>query len=658
MLKDVLLIRRQQNLIRREVQNALLSSLYQSRLSLLVGAAVGTAVAGYIAWASQDIRLALCAVAIFCASMTRVISFGMFEPGKDSVHQVWSTIYDVGAWAFAALLGLLTFLTLLLSDNGLLHLLAACLSTGYAAAAAGRNTGRPLLAISQLLFCGLPLSLALLVTPSLPHMLLALSNILYVAVVIDVTMKTYVTVLGAFGERQEKLDLAAVYEKLSRTDPLTGIANRTTLKQGLEQMLAQSRSRIALIWIDLDHFKEINDTLGHAAGDLVLNEVAQSLTRMTAESGIVARFGGDEFIVIQTAPNAEAALMIGDGIRVAMNKPVNVNGTLVDVSASVGLAVAEAGTLSADDLLRHADMALYEAKSMGRNCVTMFHPRMEEHLLRTKRIESELRHALARGELTLNYQPIVNIGNGRVTGCEALLRWEHPMLGEIPPSIFIPIAEASGQIEAITEWVLDRACAAAAEWPEDVSVSVNISPTLLRGRELQSHLYEVLLRHSLPPRRLELEITESVLVEDNPNVAPMLRSLQNMGMRLSLDDFGTGYSSLSYLCKYRFDTLKIDKTFTADIDHSDEAQAIVQAVASLASSLSITVVAEGVETSRQLRFFHERGCTSAQGHYFSEPIDEAAIQAFLTLEMDGIAAGALFGAGVGFQHQLPWLKRA
>ena len=659
MLKDVLLVRRQQSLVRTEVQNALLQSLYQSRLSLLIGATIGTTVAGFVAWRDGHPWLIACAVLILCAGMVRVISFGMFGKEPDQrFDRAWSFLYDAGACAFAGLLGLLTFLTLLISDDPTLHLLAATVSTGYAAAAAGRNTGRPVIAISQLILCGLPFTLALVMMPSPANIILAVSNLLFLAVVVDVTLKTYETVLSAFHDRQEKLDLAAVYEKLSRTDPLTGISNRTTLKQSLERMLTKTRSHVGLIWVDLDHFKEINDTLGHAVGDLVLNDVANSLTGMTDESGIVARFGGDEFIVIQPVPNAQAAVVIGDGIREAMNRPINANGTLVDVSASIGIAVAEGGSVSADDLLRHADMALYEAKSKGRNCVAMFHPRLEEQLLRTKRIETELRQALERDQLALHFQPIIDIARGRISGCEALLRWRHPELGEIPPATFVPIAEASGQIEAITDWVLDRACATAAGWPADISVSVNISPTLLRGRALQSHIHEVLLRHKLPPRRLELELTESVLVEDNPNVVPMLRGLQDMGVRMSLDDFGTGYSSLSYLCKYRFDTLKIDKAFIGDIDRSDEARAIVQAVASLASSLSITVVAEGVETAQQLRFIHEHGCTSAQGYYFSPPVDVAAIDALLARTNGHPAADVDDEAEIFVQHSLPGLKRA
>jgi diguanylate cyclase (GGDEF)-like protein len=659
MLKNVLLVHRRQASIRKEVQNALLQSLYQSRLSLLVGAAVGTTVAGFIAWQTQNLWLTACAVLILCAGMVRVISFGMFSHDVQHAYErVRSVIFDAGAWAFAALLGMFTFLTLLLSDDPVLHLLSAAVSTGFAAAAAGRNTGRPMIAIGQLIFCGLPLSIGLVMVPSPAHIMLAVSNLLFLAVFIDVTLKTYETVLGAFGERQEKLDLAAVYEKLSRTDPLTGIANRMTLKQNLEEMLSTSPSPIALIWIDLDHFKEINDTLGHAAGDLVLNDVAQSLTGLAGDEGAVARFGGDEFILIQPVANPQAAFVTGDRIRMAMNRPINAEGTLVDISTSIGIAVSEAGAASADDLLRHADMALYDAKSKGRNCVSMFHPRMEEQLLRTKRIESELRHALERKELTLHFQPIIHIASGRATGCEALLRWHHPELGDIEPATFIPIAEGSGQIEGITDWVLDRACAAATLWPDDVSVSVNISPTLLRGRALQSLVHEVLVRHGLPPRRLELEITESVLVEDNPNVAPMLRGLQDMGIRLSLDDFGTGYSSLSYLCKYRFDALKIDKAFTADVGHSSEARAIVQAVASLASSLSITVVAEGVETAGQLRFIHERGCTSAQGHYFSRPVDARRISEFLTHQAVKPMHRTAFALEDDYQHQLPGLRRA
>ncbi len=633
MLLNIFRVRAVDREISKEVRIALLDTLYASKLSLAIGAASGVSTAGLIAYRSQNLWLAASALLLGLAGALRVISFSMFKRGSATAAEArWEIIYDLGAWAYAGLLGQLTFLTIVCTDDLSLHLLAGAVSTGYAAGAAGRNTGRPMIAVGQLMLCALPLSLALILHPSTLNLLLALINVMYVAVIIDITLQTYHTVLGAFIERQEKLNLASVYEKLARTDPLTGIDNRITLKQNLENLLRTSNEPVALIWIDLDGFKQINDTLGHAAGDVVLNAVAARLVRLAGTDGMLARFGGDEFIVVKPVSDAETALTFAEDMRAALGRPETADGTIIDISASIGVSVSELYVTSADDLLRHADMALYEAKSRGRNCVMPFNPQMEERLLKTKRIERDLKQAIENNELEVHFQPIVNIATGRTESCEALLRWYHPVHGEIGPGAFIPIAESTGQIGAITEWALNRACAAAMAWPRDVSVCVNISPALLKGRDLPPLVHEALIKQGLPPRRLELEITETVLVEDNPNIKIILDNFHRVGIRLSLDDFGTGYSSLSYLCKYKFHTLKIDKSFTADIHRSSEARAVIQAVSGIAESLNLTVVAEGIETQRQLDYIREHGCVGGQGYYFARPMTQARILEYLARE--------------------------
>jgi diguanylate cyclase (GGDEF)-like protein len=632
MLAKLFRVRTLDKEISRQVRAALLDSLYSSQASLVVGAVVGGSVAWLIAGRSGHPLLVACAAIMTFIGLYRVVSFSLFKRSSSAMATKWELVYDLGAWANAAIMGLLTLFTITCSDDMSLHLLAACNSTGYAAGAAGRNTGRPTVAIGQLLLSALPLSIALLIRLSLPGALLAFTNILYILVIADVTLQTYGTVLSAFTDRQEKLNLATVYEKLSRTDPLTGIDNRVTLKQNLETLLRSTRSMVALVWIDLDRFKQINDTLGHAAGDVVLNAVAKRLGRYTRKDGMLARFGGDEFIVVKTVATEEAAIAFAESVRRTINRPEDCDGFLVDLSASIGFATSASDT-SADDLLRHADMALYEAKSRGRNCVIAFDPTMEEKLLQTKRTENDLRRAIRNNELELYFQPIIDLRTGRTKSCEALLRWHHPIHGSISPVVFIPIAEASGQITEITEWVLNSACANAISWPEDISVGVNISPALLKGRELPTMVHEALMKHGLPPRRLGLEITETALVEDNPNIKVILDTFHKMGIGLSLDDFGTGYSSLSHLCKYRFDTLKIDKSFTADIHRSSEARAVIHAISGIAESLDLTVVAEGIETESQLHYIQDHGCAGGQGYYFAQPMPGAALREFTDEEI-------------------------
>lgn len=629
MLLNVFRVATRDEELRKAVRAALLETLFQSKLALVIGALSGAAMAGVVSYYDPSPWLIGCGILLTITGLARAVSFGMFRPGA-TVANRWEVIYHAGAWVYAALMGQFTFLTLLISNDTSSHLMAAATSTGYAAAAASRNTGRPVIAVGLLLLCTLPFSIALLIEPSLPHVLLSIINILFTLVVIDITLQTYKTVLTAFIDREEKLRLTAVYEKLSKTDPLTGIDNRVTLKTNLETLLKNGNSAIAVLWLDLDRFKQINDTLGHAAGDVVLHAVAARLRKLAGEKGMLARFGGDEFIVVVPVAGAEAALAFGDEVRRTISEPESSNGASIDFSASIGLSISSPGQQSADELLRHADVALYEAKAKGRNCVVIFDPEMEERLLKNKQIENDLKRAIPNGELELYYQPIVDLKSGHVKSFEALLRWHHPVHGGIPPGLFIPIAEATHQIDAITEWVLNEACAAAAKWPEDISVCINISPPLLKARRLPPMVLEALLKHGLQPRRLELEITETALVEDNQNVRIVLDGFQKLGIRLSLDDFGTGFSSLSYLCRYHFDVIKIDRSFTSDVYRSGEARAVVQAISTLAQSLDLTVVAEGIETAQQLDYIRSQGCAEGQGYYFARPMPLPEVAAFLS----------------------------
>lgn len=640
MLLNVFRIATRDEELSRAVRSALLDALFASKASLVIGLFIGMSMSGIIIYSTPNIWLIGCATLLTLAGVSRVVSFGMFRPGS-GVNNKWEVIYHAGAWGYAALIGQMSFLTVLLSNDVSHHLLAATMATGYAAGAAGRNTGRPLIAVGQLLLCSLPLSIALLFKPSASNLLLSVANVLFILVITDITLQTYKTVLAAFVDRQEKLRLATVYEKLSKTDPLTGIDNRVTLKANLEKLLKAGGSTLAVLWLDLDRFKQINDTLGHAAGDVVLHAVAARLRKLAGDQGMLARFGGDEFILVVPIAGAEAALAFGEEVRRTVSEPESADGMTIDFSASIGLSISAPGQQSADELLRHADVALYEAKAKGRNCVVVFDPEMEERLLKNKQIENDLKRAIVNGELELYFQPIISLQTGKVKSFEALLRWHHPVHGGIPPGLFIPIAEATNQIDAITEWVLDAACAAAAKWPNDISVCVNISPPLLKARKLPPMVLEALLKHGLQPRRLELEITESVLVEDNPNVRVVLDGFQKLGIRLSLDDFGTGYSSLSYLCRYHFDVIKIDRSFTADVYRSSEARAVVQAISTLADSLDLTVVAEGIETQQQLDYIRSQGCAEGQGYYFSRPMPLRDVSEYLSrpdFDLDNVAA--------------------
>jgi diguanylate cyclase (GGDEF)-like protein len=613
------------------VRVALLKALFESPQSLSIGAFLGCAMAGLTAFLSPSPWIVGSAILVALTGIARVVIVALFKSGSaDDNTATWEFIYEAGALAYAGAVGMLTFFTIVFVDDIRLHLMTATMSTAWAAGATGHNTGRPLMAVGMLLACAFPLSVALLVNPSLPNILLSLANLLFIAVIIDITLRTYKTVLEAFIDKQEKLRLATVYEKLSKTDPLTGIDNRTTLKLNLEHLLAADNKTIGVFWLDLDRFKQINDSLGHNAGDVILHAVASRLALAAYPDGKLARFGGDEFIIAKPVDSTDEAIALAEQICHVLNDPVVVDNVPVDISVSIGIAISGDGC-TADEMLRHADMALYEAKSGGRDCVRLFDPEMERRLLNSKQIERDLKRAIANDELDVYFQPVIDLKSMQVRSFEALVRWHHPVNGDVPPSIFIPIAETSNSIGAITEWVMMRACACAAKWPNDIAVAVNISAALLTNRELPTMVSETLLRTGLPPRRLNLEITETALVEDHADTRAVLENLKALGASLSLDDFGTGYSSLSLLCRYRFDVIKIDRSFLANVHRHSEARAVIQAISSLASSLDLTVVAEGIETLDQLIYITDHGCAAAQGYYFARPMPGDRVVDYLNM---------------------------
>jgi len=409
---------------------------------------------------------------------------------------------------------------------------------------------------------------------------------------------------------------------LARHDALTGLPNRLRFREFMDEALARvSRGEgIALHCIDLDQFKGINDVLGHAVGDALLMQVAARIKSCTGESDLVARFGGDEFAVVQLGvDHPEAAGNLATCIVRALSEPYDCEGRPASISASIGIALAPGDGRDGDELLRKADIAMYRAKSEGRRTFRLFESEMDAALKARQRLALDLETAAASGGLDLFYQPVVNIRTGEVTGFEALMRWQHPERGWVPPSEFIPIAEEKGFILELGEWALRRACREAAGWPGNFTVAVNLSPLQLRSRKLVRTVVHALAQSGLAVGRLELEITESVLLHEDRESQANLGQLKNLGVAIAMDDFGTGYSSLSSLHRFSFDKIKIDRSFIGDLSEGSGAIAIVRAVTSLASSLGMVVTAEGVETQDQLDRLRAEGCHEVQGYLFSPP---------------------------------------
>ncbi len=404
-------------------------------------------------------------------------------------------------------------------------------------------------------------------------------------------------------------------------DALTDLPNRASLRTHLEQALHLNPQDklLTVMFLDLDNFKGVNDTLGHQVGDELLKIVALRLQSCMSGGDMVARLGGDEFVIVSTALDTPSeAAVLATQIREELLKPFDLHGHQVVVDASIGISLFPSDGADADQLLINADLALYSAKGSGRGgTYRFFENEMNIRMAERLNLELKLRAGFVNDEFEVHYQPLVNLKSGSVTCCEALLRWHNPTLGSVSPEVFIPIAEEIGLIARIGEWVIRNACAEATGWPEEVTVAVNVSPVQFRSQNLVQIITHALASTGLAPNRLEIEITEALLLEHTEDTLKILNQLHTLGVRIAMDDFGTGYSSLSYLQKFPFDKIKIDQSFIMRLSDDRESAAIVRAVTGLARSLDMITTAEGVETEAQLVIVTALGCTEMQGYLFS-----------------------------------------
>lgn len=420
---------------------------------------------------------------------------------------------------------------------------------------------------------------------------------------------------------------------LAHFDPLTGLTNRHQFRHRLEELLTPRDGMVepcAVLCIDLDNFKTINDTLGHAAGDVLLQVVAARLSGCTRREDVVARLGGDEFaIVMRGIQQADEIEAMAHRVLGSLDVPCEVQGASVSVRASIGIALAPRDGDQIDALLSHADLALYAAKRVGRGEFRFFAPQMMTRTRRRTRVEQALRDALARGELYLVFQPQINLRQWEVTGFEALVRWRHPELGDVEPGEFIPLAEEAGLIYEIGVWVMREACHQASQWPSNIHVAVNVSGVQVMSQQLPEEVSAVLAQSGLAPQRLEVEITESIFLNETRASMEVLRAVHALGVRIALDDFGTGYSSLAYLRRFPFHTLKIDRAFVRELMTRRDARAIVKTIVGLATTLQMDTVAEGVEESSQVDVLYRYGCDVVQGHYVAKPLAAHEVLPFL-----------------------------
>ncbi len=439
--------------------------------------------------------------------------------------------------------------------------------------------------------------------------------------------------LGVVIDVTEQREAEARIAHLAHHDALTGLANRLLFNNVLEAFVSRARrddkgsNGFAMLCLDLDRFKEVNDTLGHQIGDALLCEVGKRLQNTLRKADLLARLGGDEFAIIAACNDGHHDIShLAERLVRVLAAPFEIDGQLVSIGVSIGIAIAPDDSLDGDALLRSADLALYRAKAEGRGCWLFFQPEMNAQLQLRRLLERDLRRALARNEFELFYQPIVAIQTRRVSGFEALIRWRHPEHGLIPPDRFIPLAEEIGLIVPIGQWVLEQACLQAASWPASKKIAVNLSPVQFADRSLVAAVAGALRQSGLAAARLELEITESVMLQNTEETLATLHRLKALGVRIAMDDFGTGYSSLSYLQRFPFDKVKIDRCFVQELGVSRQSELIVRAVVGLCAGLEMTTTAEGVETDDQLCRLAGAGCHEAQGYLFSKPRPAADIE--------------------------------
>ena len=421
---------------------------------------------------------------------------------------------------------------------------------------------------------------------------------------------------------REEADARSVY--LAYHDPLTGLSNRLLFKEQLDAALqegAQAPNSIAVLFVDLDGFKDVNDSLGHSVGDLLLKSIASRIRDVLPATDRIARLGGDEFAILHMdAGQPAAAISLAEQIIEVVSRPTTIEGYDVTVSASVGIAVADLGNATAENILKSADIAMYGAKAAGPGHYRMFDPEMDAAVQSRTALERDMRNGIVHNHFRLFYQPLVNLQTRKVTSFEALMRWQHPDRGLVSPMEFIPLAEETGLIVRLGEWALREACSEAMNWPDDINVSVNLSSVQFSKGDLVATVMNALASSGLPASRLELEITESILLERSEHNVRILDQLHELGVKIALDDFGTGYSSIGYLRSFQFDKLKIDQSFVKDLLADEKSLAIVRAIVGLGMSFGMTTTAEGVETEDQRTCLGHEGCNEVQGYLYSKPL--------------------------------------
>ena len=621
-----------------KARNSLIRSLYDRRTALAVGALNCTISSTVVAYLSGSALLYSLVFLLSSIAVLRIVNSRHLakRPEEISAAQL-EFAYKFGAFGFSLILGTVAASAIALDIDAMAQVLIISNALGYGIGICAHNAARPAIALGQLTLVSTPIVIASITHGSIAGACLAITIALLFPAMYSIVTSIFRTLHESLDAADRSAALAAEMETFALTDTVTGLSNRLGLDRLLPGVIsaADVDGRAGIFWIDLDRFKEVNDLKGHQAGDEVLHTIGARIAALVGEDGIVARFAGDEFVVACQIADRNAASVMASTLLGEVMRPLQVDGERLEMGASIGIALMPDDGVTPDQLMRHADMALYEAKVAGRSQIRFFTPSMTRDLTHRRKIETELRLALSRHELSVYFQPIVDLDTGRIRCFEALARWFHPTRGEIPPDQFIPVAEECGAIVTLGNWLTGEAARAAAAWPDDISVAVNLSPMQIKAPGAALGILSAIRDAGLSPDRLELEITENVFLEDSPSIAMFIEDLARAGVRFALDDFGTGYSSLSYINQWPFSKIKVDRSFVSGAQAGRKSDAIIRAVSQMGRTLGIEIVAEGLETTEQVKGVRFAGCTLGQGYHFSRAIP--AYQASLLLAEDGLS---------------------
>jgi diguanylate cyclase (GGDEF)-like protein len=619
------------------VRRKLVRSLYSQPASLAIGALCGVAASGVVAYRSGNGFMIAASALLTLVGVFRVVTASRFGPDREQRDtKRLELLYEVGAFSFAFLVGLIAAASVGFELDPEVQLLMVSYAIAYGVGISARNAGRPIIAIGQLFLALLPVIIVYGFMGNLVQVTIAITMALLLPAMVSITFNVFDVLRESISAAETSQKMADKMRDLARTDVVTGLSNRAGLNHELVEKLMSMRdhAKLALFWLDLDKFKEVNDTLGHPVGDRVLCEVARRLRDTAPESATVARFGGDEFIVVCEVQSREESEKLAGRLLEDITRPIRIDGDRLEIASSMGIALMPDDGVDLDTVMQSADLALYHAKINGRNQTSFFDASMTRNLMRRKEIEAELRAALQRDELSIFFQPIVDLETGRIKTFEALVRWFHPEKGELRPDEFIPVAEETGVIITLGNWITTQAARACAQWPKDVTIAVNLSPVQIKAPGSALGILNALKEAKLEPSRLELEVTESLFLDDNQHTARFMDELAAAGVRFALDDFGTGYSSLGYINKFPFKKIKVDRSFVSGPNVGRKSDAIIRAVAEMGSRLDMDIVAEGLETIEQVHAVREAGCTLGQGFYFSRAVPDYLAATLLAQERD------------------------